>query len=204
MMGEAGATFNWQEAYARLEQMRRSLEVGGEASPAEVRRILQERAQELAQPLEEAHTATNVLDLVVCSLAGERYGIATAHVLEVIPLRELTPVPGAPPFVVGVLHHRGHLLPILDLSRLLALTEQDVTQGSRVVAVEAGGMAFGILVEAVEETLQIAVSEVVPLPAPLTAERTPWLQGVTTGMVAVLDLMALAHDPRVVVNEEVL
>jgi purine-binding chemotaxis protein CheW len=203
-MGETRATFNWQEAYARLEQMRRSLEVGGEVSPAEVRRILQERAQELARPLEEAYTATNVLDLVVCSLAGERYGIATAHVLEVILLRELTPVPGAPPFVVGVMQHRGTLLPILDLSRLLALAGQEATQGSRVVAVEADGMAFGMLVEAVEETLQIAVSAVVPLPATLTDGRTPWLQGVTTGMVAVLDLVALARDPRIVVNEEVL
>jgi purine-binding chemotaxis protein CheW len=203
-MGETRVTFHWQEAYARLEQMRRSLAVGDAVSPADVRRILQERAQELARPLEDTHTATQMLDLVVCALAGARYGMAMAHVLEVIPLRELTPVPGAPPFVVGVMHHRGNLLPILDLSRLLALAGQDVTQGSRVVAVEVDGMTFGMLVEAVEATLQIAVSEVVPLPATLTDERTPWLQGVTTGMVTVLDMVALAHDPRVVVNEEVL
>ena len=203
-MGETRVMFHWQEAYARLEQMRRSLAVGDAVSPADVRRILQERAQELARPLEDTHTATQMLDLVVCALAGARYGMAMAHVLEVIPFRELTPVPSAPPFVVGVMHHRGKLLPILDLSRLLALAGQDVTQGSRVVAVEVDGMTFGMLVEAVEATLQIAVSEVVPLPATLTDERTPWLQGVTTGMVTVLDMVALAHDPRVVVNEEVL
>lgn len=202
-MAETRPTFDWQEAYARLEQIRRSLEVGGEVPPAEARRILQERAQALARPLVEARSATDMLDLVVFSLAGERYGIATTHVLEVIPLRDLTPMPCTPPFVVGVLNHRGTLLPILALSRLLALPVHEVTEGSSVVAVAAGGMVFGILAEAVVGTIRIEAAEVAPLPVTRTDDRTPWLQGVTTGMVAVLDPVALAHDPRLVVNEEV-
>lgn len=195
--------FNWQEVYAHLERARWALEAGKDLPPEEVRRILRERAQVLARPLEEAPTPTEVLDLLVFSLAGERYGIETAHVLEVIPLRELTPVPGTPSFVLGVVNHRGRILPVLDFRRLLNLAGQGVPEGSRVVVVEAGGMTFGIFTDAVAGTMQAGAHELASPPVALTGDREAFIRGVTGGMVAVLDLEALARDPRIVVNEEV-
>ncbi|MBI4390576.1 MAG: chemotaxis protein CheW, partial [candidate division NC10 bacterium] len=83
----------WEQAYAQLERVRQALEASGDHSPEAARHILQARAQALARPLDPGPTATEVSDLLVFSLAGERYGIETAHVLETVPLRELTPVP---------------------------------------------------------------------------------------------------------------
>src|SRR3990172_12567895 len=117
-------------------------------SPEEVKRILRERAEALAKPVEEARTPTEPLELLVFSLAGERYGIETAQVLEVVPLRGLTPVPCTPPFVLGVVNHRGRIRPVLDLRRLFELATPGVPEGGRVVAVEAGGMTFGIFADA--------------------------------------------------------
>lgn len=175
---------------------------GASRSPQEVKRILRERAQALAKPL-EAPAPTEVLDLLVFFLAGERYGIETAHVLEVVPLRELTPVPCTPSFVLGVINHRGRILPVLDLRRLFELAGQGITEGSRIVAVEAGGMTFGIFADAVAGTVRVGAHEVVPPPTALTGDRQVFIQGVTGEMVAVLDLEALARDPRILVNEEV-
>ncbi|MBI4610394.1 MAG: purine-binding chemotaxis protein CheW [Candidatus Rokubacteria bacterium] len=194
---------NWQAAYALLERARRAIETGAERPPEDVKRILRERAQALAKPLEEAPTPTEVLELLVFSLSGERYGIETAHVLEVVTLRELTPVPCTPSFVLGVVNHRGRILSVLDLRRLFDLAGQGVTEGSRVVAVEAGGMRFGIFADAVAGTMRVGVHEVAPPPVTLTGDRQAFVQGVTGEMVAVLDLEALAHDPRITVNEEV-
>jgi len=79
----------------------------GSLSPEEVRRILWERARALARPLEEAPVPTEVLELLVFSLAEGQYGIETAHVQKVFPLRDLTPVPCTPSFVLGVANYRG-------------------------------------------------------------------------------------------------
>lgn len=171
--------------------------------PEEVERILRERARELARPLVDAPVATDTLELLVFSLAGERYGVETASVLEVIPLRDLTPVPCTPPFVLGVVNHRGRILPVLDLRRLFDLPGQGMTEGNRVVVAEAGGMTFGIFADAVAGTLRVGADEVVASPVTLTADRRTFVQGVTGDMVAVLDLNALARDPRTSVNEEV-
>ena len=193
---------NWQEVYARLERTRRAFDTGGNRSPEEAKRILRSRALVLAKPLEEAQAPTEVLDLLVFSLSGERFGIATAHVVEVIPLEGLTPVPCTPAFVLGVVNHRGRILPILDFRRLIELGGQGVAEGSRIVAVEAGGVTFGIMAETVVGTIQVGASEVAPPPTALAGARGAFLMGVTGDMVAVLDIEALTQDPRIVVNEE--
>lgn len=191
---------SWQQAHIHLEQVRQALEAGGERSPEAAKQILRDRAQALARPLDPAPTATDVLDLLIFSLAGERYGIEAAYVLETIPLRELTPVPCTPAIVLGVMNHRGRILPVLDLRRLLELPGQGVPPGSRVVAVVAGGMTFGILAEAVAGTAQVGTHDLAPPPASPTGNRQTLCKGVTGTMVAVLDLEALAQDPRIMVN----
>ena len=193
----------WDEAYARLERARRALEAGREPGPDARERILRERARALARPLDKPPTAGEVLDLLVFSLAGERYGIETARVMEVVRLRGLTAVPCTPPFVLGVVHHRGRILAVLDLRRLLELAGQGVAEGSRAVVVEARGIAFGILTDAVAGIVRVAAGELTPLPVTSARQRQPFVRGVTGELVAVLDLEALAQDPRITVKEEV-
>jgi purine-binding chemotaxis protein CheW len=202
-MNETRPAVNWQAAYSRLEQTRRTLEAGGNPLHEEVERILRDRAQALAKPLAEVRTPAEELDLLVFSLADERYGIEMSHVLEVIPLRDLTPVPCTPPVILGVVNHRGRILPVLDIRRLLELSGQGVTEGGRIVAVEAGGMTFGIFADAMAGTIRVAAHEIAHPPVALTGGRQVFIQGVTGEMVAVLDLEALARDGRITVNEEV-
>jgi purine-binding chemotaxis protein CheW len=202
-MNRASAAINWQEVYARLEQARRTMEASGNLSPAEVKRLLSARAQALAMPLEEAPLPTQILELLVFSIAGERYGIDTAHVLEVFPLREHTPVPCTPPFVLGVVHHRGWLLPILDLRQLFELANQGTAEEGRVVAVAAGETRVGIFAEAIAGVVKIGGHEVAPAPMAITGDRQSFVQGMTGEMVAVLNLEALLRAPHIVVNEEV-
>ncbi len=195
---------DWQMAYSRLEQTRRTLEVGGDPLPEEVKRILRERAHALAKPLAEVRTREEVLDLLVFSLAGERYGVETTHVLEVISLRELTPVPCTPPVILGVVNHRGRILPVLDLRRLFGLSGQGIAEGGRIVAVEAGRMTCGIFADGVAGTIQVAAHEVAhPPTVTAVGGRQAFIRGVTGEMVAVLDLEVLARDQRIVVNEEI-
>jgi purine-binding chemotaxis protein CheW len=194
---------NWEEAHARLERTSRAIEGGEAVSPGDATRILRKRAQALARPLVQAEAASEMLDLLVFSLTDARYAVEMGGVAEVTPLRELTPVPCTPPFVRGVMNHRGRILAVLDLGKLFELPGQAIKQDSFIVAVEAGGLSFGILTDMVVGTVQYAASDLSPPPAALPAARRIFLKGVTAEMVAVLDLEALARDPRLIVNEEI-
>jgi purine-binding chemotaxis protein CheW len=152
--------------------------------------------------MEEAPSPSDVLDLLMFSLAGERFGIDAACVLEVTPLRALVTVPGTPRAVLGIVGHRGRILPVLDLRRLLGLAGEDVTDDSRIVAVETGGLTFGVLADAVAGVVRVGAHELQTRPLGLiTADQTIIL-AVTAEMVAVVDVAALARDPRITVNAD--
>jgi purine-binding chemotaxis protein CheW len=192
--------FDWQEVQARLEA---ALESNGERPPDEVARILEERARKLARPKTSAPAPTQVLELLVFSLGKEGYGIDTASVLDVIRVHGLTPLPCVPDFVMGVIHHRGRILPVLDLRRLLGLEGRQVGETGCVVSLEVRAMSFGILADTVTGIVRAAAEELAPPPSGGGGGRRTLLRGVTKDRVAVLDVEALAADTRLVINEEV-
>ncbi len=202
-MKETERGIDWRAAYARLEETRRTLDAVRERSPEEIKRVLRERAKALAKPLAEPTPRGEALELLAFSLAGERYAIEAASVREVMPLRDLTPVPCTPPTILGVVNHRGRILPVLDFRKLLDLNGQGVGEKRWVVVVDAEGMTFGIGAEAVMGTIRIQASDLAPPPRSLAGDRQAFIRGVTGDMVVVLDLATLAGDPRITVNEEV-
>src|SRR4029453_9458434 len=60
----------------------------------------------------------------------EIYAVPSSAVREVYPLKGLSPLPCTPPFVLGVINARGHILPVIDLTSLLGLAKQQVSEQS--------------------------------------------------------------------------
>ncbi|MBI3629992.1 MAG: purine-binding chemotaxis protein CheW [Candidatus Rokubacteria bacterium] len=202
-MTQARGGVDWAAVRARVEHLRTALESVASPTPEAERRILEARARSFARPREEAWPATETVDLVVFSLGGERYAVETAHVLEVAPVRDLTPVPWAPSFVRGVVNQRGRILPVLDLRRLFGLEGQEPAEAARVVAVHAGDMLFGFLADSVGGVVRVRAAEVAPPPPTPAGSRQSFVWGVTAEMTAVLNLEALARDPRIAAGEDV-
>jgi purine-binding chemotaxis protein CheW len=194
---------DWQEVHARLERARLAMESGGEPQPEEIARILADRALALAKPLEDTTPSTEMIELLVVSLGGERFGIETVYALEAISLRELIPVPCTPAFVLGVVNYRGRILTVLDLRSLLGLSGGGVSEGNKVVSVEAGGMTFGIVVDTVAGTISVLAQKVAPPPEALTGLRMDLTRGITEELITILDLDALARAPAILINEQV-
>lgn len=172
-------------------------------SPEEIKRVLRARAQALAKPLERTAVPAEELELLVCSVSGERYGIKTDYVREVVRAQQLTPVPCTPPFIAGIANYRGLILAVLDLRRLFDLTGDGTPESSQVVVVESGGKTFGIMTAETAEIIKVGAHELASPPAALPRERQAFIQGITDKMIAVMDIDAIGQDPRIVVNEEV-
>jgi purine-binding chemotaxis protein CheW len=102
-------------------------------------------------------------ELLYCTfrLAGRLFGADVRAVKEVNPCTAATPVPHAPPAVVGLVNLRGQLHLVLDLRRLLALGESAVTPDSRLVIFKPSvGEAFGVLVDAVGDVVRLGAGQV--------------------------------------------
>src|SRR5258707_14452178 len=111
--------------------------------------ILQARARALARRPRRASAEGTTLEVLEFRLASERYAVESRLVQEVHPLRDLTPLPCTPPFVLGIVNVRGRILPVLDLKKFFDLPESGITDIHVVVIVHAGDVELGILADAV-------------------------------------------------------
>lgn len=174
---------------------------GAELSAADARRILESRAKALAQPREEAAAPARTVELLTFSCAGAAYAVNASDVVEVVPLVDPTPVPGTPPAVLGVVNHRGRVLAVVDVGRLLAPADQSASRVGLLVVVTAGEASFAIRADSVPELVTVEEQELSI--GRLGEQQDSVVRSVTGAMVALLDVEALARDPRIEVNDQV-
>ena len=171
---------------------------------ADAQRILRERALALARPPSTAAVAPeNRLELLEFRLASERYAVESRFVQEVYPLRDLTPLPGTPAFVRGIVNVRGQILPVYDLRKLFDLPEPGVADLHRVLHVRGHDLELGLLADIIVSVHVIAADRLQPSLPTLTGIRADYLKGITDDRVVVLDLDRILSDPKIVVHDEV-
>lgn len=174
---------------------------GNIVSTDKMNAILESRARALAKTTEQQ--TGDMMQLVVFTLAEETYGIATEFVHEVQPLRQVTPVPCTPDFVVGVINIRGSLYSVIDIRSFFGLKRREMTDTTKVILVGAAGLDVGIFVDDVKGAMSIALDEIKPALAASSTAKEEYVQGVTKDMLIILNLEALFRDERIIVREEV-
>ena len=169
----------------------------------DARQILRARAQALARPPERAAVAAASLELLEFRLANECYALETRYVREVYPLKNLTPLPCTPPFVLGIVNVRGRILPVLDLKKFFELPEEGLTDLHRIILVQGHDLELGLLADVIAGVRTIPVDSLQPSLPTLTGIRAEYLKGVTAERLVVLDLDRILADPKIIVQEEV-
>ena len=117
-------------------------------------------------------------------VGGEQYAIEIAAVREVDRIESLTPVPGAPPGVLGVRNLRGTIIPVLDLAAILNVARPGAP--GAIAVVERKGWVAGL---AIDEPLEVERVDGRPQPV-----ESPLLSGAVLSdgtLVGLLDLAAV-------------
>ena len=194
---------DWQEVKLRLETARIATEHIWSPTAEDTQRILKERAQTLAREAVPAETADASIEVIEFLLAHERYAVASEYVREVYPFEELTPLPCTPAFVLGIVNLRGEILPVIDIKKFFDLPEKGLTDLNKLIVLESGDMAFGIVADVISGVRRIPRAGIQPSLPTLTGIREDYLLGVTAERVVILDAEKLLSDERLIVQEQV-
>ncbi|HEV3465113.1 MAG TPA: chemotaxis protein CheW, partial [Actinomycetota bacterium] len=97
--------------------------------------------------------------MILLRVEEREYALPLGCVVEVVRMAALTPAPGAPGHVLGLLDLRGRVVPVMDLRARLGLPPATPGLSTPICVVEAGGRAFGLVAD--------AVTNVHPLLAPV-------------------------------------
>jgi purine-binding chemotaxis protein CheW len=192
---------DWDEIHRRMEATARTIAEGFEPEPGEKKRILKERAGLLARQKEKT-TGAEALEIVEFLLAKERYGIESHCICEVCPLREYTPLPGVPDFVLGLINVRGRILSVIDIRKFFDIPWQGISDLNKVIIIKNDTMEFGILADEIVGVRKLAAGDIGPPLTTLSGIREEFLKGITRKRTVVLDVARIMADKNIIVHQE--
>src|SRR5580692_10982366 len=84
---------------------------------------------------------------VVFKVADSEYMLPSETVLQMESFSGATRVPGAPPFVAGIVQIRGRVVPVVDLRLRFGISPGEPTLDSGIVVGQPGERIVGLLVD---------------------------------------------------------
>ncbi len=97
-------------------------------------------------------------------LGKEAFAVSVSKVLEILEVPQITKVPQCPEYMRGVINLRGNVLPVIDTRIKFGMpaTEDTISTCITVLQVEVDGesLTVGALVDAVQEVLEIAETQI--------------------------------------------
>lgn len=138
--------------------------------------------------------------LLLLAVGEQQYAIDSEAVVEVIPRVVLRPMSGAAPHQSGVFNFRGRVVPVVDVSRLIAGTACAEHLSSRIIMVrhrggEGSESLVGLLAERVTDTVLKPLNRFQPTES--AAAARPFLGGVALderGLIQLLQIEPLARE----------
>jgi purine-binding chemotaxis protein CheW len=169
--------------------------IARESEQANRETVWRERAVRLAKRLVVAGVGQDTRPWMVLGIGSERYGIELADVAEVLAQVQITPVPGTPRHLAGVINVRGEIRPVADLRRLLGIDAAETGTRARVILIRLDGREMGLQVDSVEHIRWVAAGD---LRSPSDGDAglsARFLKGWTGDTLMLLNTEALFAEP---------
>ncbi len=159
--------------------------------------------QEIPEPAPAAEKKDQIEDfynhqIVTCVLNEQFYAVKIDLVEGIIKMQEITSLPIPQPFIAGIIHLRGSVLPIINLRKLLGLPPaRSNAQSRHILLVNTDGFKAGLIVDQVNAVLTLPNSAYETLPS--VSGENPFVAGVARNqdkLILLLDLKRMINRSR--------
>ena len=99
------------------------------------------------------------------ALGAEKFAISVDSVQEIVELEQVTKVPNAPDYMLGIINLRGKVLPLLDTRLKLGLPKAEITKRSRIMVIDLEtsddkNLQVGALVDVAKEVIELFPADI--------------------------------------------
>jgi len=133
----------------------------------------------------------NLVELSTFLVGDALCGMDILKIQEINKLIDMTSVPQAPSYVLGILNLRGQIITSIDLSRKLGLGETNLSDDPRNIIVNSKGEHIGLLVKKISDVIQADTSKFEPPPSNMGGIQGEFFTGVyktTDKLIGILDV----------------
>lgn len=138
-----------------------------------------------------------VMELATFYIGDALCGIDILRIQEINRLLDVTWVPQAPTYVLGVLNLRGRIVTVIDLGKKLGLSPIRMNKDNRNIIVDAQDEQIGFLVDSISDVMLADTDKIEPAPANIGGVQGKFFKGVfktDTSLIGVLDIHEALKD----------
>ncbi len=137
----------------------------------------------LAGANEKAAMATSTVlgaaNLLIFAVGGRQFAVEVGGVEQILEYRPSHVTPRRPPYVEGILEHRGRYVPVLNLRQRLGLPEETAPHPAIVLLRGIGSDPLvGLVVDRVDRILSVPADGVLTPPPRVFGIRAEYVRGV--------------------------
>ncbi len=133
-------------------------------------------------------------ELIAFRVGDQEFCVNIMSVREIRGWTPATPMPHAPPYMLGVINLRGAVLPIIDFSARLGLKPAEPTVRHVIIVAQVNTRVVGLLVDAVSDILTVADSDIQPTPeiaSDFERSSAPGVLAIEGRMICLVELDSL-------------
>ena len=134
---------------------------------------------------------SNLIELSTFLVGDALCGMDILTIQEINKLIDMTAVPQAPNYVLGILNLRGQIITSIDLGKKLGLGETDMSQDPRNIIVNSKGEHIGLMVRKISDVVQANKDKFEPAPSNMGGIQGEFFTGVyktETKLIGILDV----------------
>lgn len=129
-----------------------------------------------------------VLQFLVFTLEGLRYGLPLSAAERAVRAVEITPLPKAPEIVLGIINFEGRVVAVVNVRRRFRLPDREVQLSDQLIVARTAQRSVALLVDRAQGLVERAEGEIVP-----TEMVLPDLEYIR-GVAKLDDGLILIHD----------
>ncbi|HER35727.1 MAG: chemotaxis protein CheW [Halothiobacillaceae bacterium] len=127
----------------------------------------------------------------------ETYALNVLDVQEVLRDAEITPIPGAPDAILGIINLRGNVVTVVDARTFFGLEQRGWDEHSRIMVIEvASGEIVGLVVDSVAEVIALPESVVDRAMMSVSDDRARHILGIVPQdekLIILVDMKSLSE-----------
>lgn len=131
---------------------------------------------------------------ILCQVAETVYALASHEIKHLEMVEHVTPVPGAAPFVDGVIFSRGQVVAAVNLRRRFGLPDAPYTPQTRLIVTRSHGRQVGLIVDSARQFRKIPANAIQPIDEAVVGIGRHFLRGIAEvekRLVLLFDLDAI-------------
>lgn len=125
---------------------------------------------------------TELSQYVTLGIDRETFAIPVERVQEILDMREVSRLPHAPAYLLGIIDVRGRSVPVIDLRTKLGLPRVEATSSTRIlvleVPIDGRPTLLGLVADRVFEVTDIDTAQIEPPPEIGARWRSDYITGV--------------------------